>query len=132
MCYYICFSCTCAFKQILEKGEKIIIPLVAVEVQVYVYVDLSTVGAGSHLWLSQIFVVSVLNNNREHINTKIENEKLDLSQGSVFEGVRDIKNKENRKSDMPDAHICISSKPIPSPQSCQAQLAGGKKDYLFI
>lgn len=50
----------------------------------------------------------------------------------MFEGVRDIKNKENRKSDMPDAHICISSNPVPNPQSCQAQLAGGKIIYLFI
>lgn len=57
--------------------------------------------------------------------------KFDLPQGCVFEGARDI-NKGDRRSDMPDAHICISSNPIHSPQSCQAQLAGEKRGYLFF
>lgn len=78
------------------------------------------------------FVVPVLNSNRQHLNAKTKHEKFYLPQGCVFEGVRDIKNKENRRSDMPDAHIYISSNPIPSPQSCQAQLAGGKREYLFF
>lgn len=36
----------------LEKGEIRIMFLVIVEVQVYIYVDLSTVGPGTHLCLS--------------------------------------------------------------------------------
>lgn len=78
------------------------------------------------------FVVPVLkNNNRQHLYAKTKHQKIYLPQECVLEGVKNIKNKVNR-SDVPDAHICISSNPIPSPQSCQAQLAGGKSYLVLI
>lgn len=40
--------------------------------------------------------------------------------------------KIEKKKKKQDAHICISSKPVPRPQSCQAQLAGRSKKYLII